>query len=321
MSKTAQTALFPRGSRFGPDGRFEVLNELGSGSTAVVLLVRDATCGRNAAAKIMSCREGEQPDEVLERAHAETRTLARLNHENVVRAYEAGQCQESAYVLLEYQEGIALDQLLERGPLSVGGAIEVATQLARGLEHAHAAGVLHLDLKPSNVWIGRNGCAKLLDFGIDAEVEHVLPDDDSMASFICGTPAYMAPEQWRLHRPDARADVWALGVTLYELLTGDMPFAESGTHPMLICEAVVSAKTPPPISRRLSAPAALDQILRRALANDRKERFQSATELRRALEVVTGPTRSPDSQRRTCWVRPTRAGSASRRCGRPAWVA
>jgi serine/threonine protein kinase len=321
MSNPAESRTFPRGSRFGPDERFEVLSELGSGSTAVVLLVRDAKCDRKAAAKLIRCRDGEQLDDVLERANAETRTLARLNHENVVQAYEAGLCQESAYVLLEYQEGIALDQFLERGPLSVGGAIEVAIQIARGIEHAHAAGVLHLDLKPSNVWLSRNGCVKLLDFGIDGELDHELLNEESTTSFICGTPAYMAPEQWRLLRPDARADVWALGVILYELLTGNMPFAKSGSHPVLICEAVVSAKTPPAISNRLNAPPALDQVLRRALACDRKERFQCATDLRDALEAMTGPARSPESQRRTCWVRPTRAGFAQRHCGRSAWVA
>jgi serine/threonine-protein kinase len=274
---------------------------------------------RNVAAKLIRGADSEQPDDMLLFARAETRILEKLHHENIVEAYEAGLCGEIAYIILEYSEGVALDRLVEKGPLPLADALDIAVQLARALEHAHAAGVLHLDVKPSNVWVARNGRAKLLDFGIGAELERIAPETQSTPSLMYGTPAYMAPEQWRLMLPDARADIWSLGVTVYELLTGDVPFAESGEHAAFVCEAIMSSRLSPCVSGRLNAPVALDEVLRRALANDRVERFQTANALRLALEAVYREATQRAPAPATLVPRLARASRARRR--QPAFVA
>ncbi|HVR18106.1 MAG TPA: serine/threonine-protein kinase, partial [Polyangiaceae bacterium] len=257
------TSPFRTGFRFGRNERYEVLALLGVGATAVVLLVHDHVGGRRAAAKFLRSYEGEHPNDALFRARAEACTLKKLRHENIVKVHEVGLCHETAYVLLEHRDGIALDKLVEKGPLPIPCALDIAVQLAGALAHAHAAGVLHLDVKPGNVWVAREGGVKLLDFGMDADFERAQREAATRPRLLFGTPAYMAPEQWRLMTPDARTDVWSLGMTLYELVTGELPFAKSGEHPILICEAVVSNGAPPPISRRLNAPPALDELLRR----------------------------------------------------------
>jgi serine/threonine protein kinase len=286
---------FRTGYRFGRDERYEVLSLLGAGATAVVLLVHDHVRGRRAAAKLLTSYPGESTGEALFRARAEAHTLRRLHHENIVKVYEVGRCNETAYVLLEHRDGIALDELVEKGPLPIPCALDIAAQIASALAHAHAAGVLHLDVKPGNVWVAREGGVKLLDFGMDADFERARREGKTAPKLLFGTPAYMAPEQWRLMTPDARTDVWALGMTLYELVTGELPFAKPGEHPILICEAVVSNGAPPSISKRLNAPAALDELLRRALANDRAKRFQTAGEFLQALKSVAQNVRNPSS--------------------------
>ena len=290
---------------------------LGAGATAVVLLVHDHVRGRRAAAKFLRSYEGEHTNEALFRARAEACTLKKIRHENIVKVYEVGRCNETAYVLLEHRDGIALDELVEKGPLPIPCALDIASQIASALAHAHAAGVLHLDVKPGNVWVARQGGIKLLDFGMDADFERARRETATAPRLLFGTPAYMAPEQWRLMTPDARTDVWSLGMTLYELLTAELPFIKSGEHPILICEAVASNGAPPLISSRLNAPPALDEVLRRALANDRANRFQTAGEFLRALKNVAQDVRSPSSAPSL----PVRAHRARRRRREAALVA
>jgi serine/threonine protein kinase len=201
-----------------------------------------------------------------------------------VRVHATDRCQGVAYVVLEYVDGTALDDVLAGCPLPLARAVDVTVQIARALEHAHAAGVLHLDVKPGNVWIAPNGRIKLLDFGIDAELARAAAESRSERTLMFGTPAYMAPEQWRLAMPDERTDVWALGVTLFELLTGDVPFGAGCDHSLFLCDAIATSAGPPPISKELGAPRALDDLLKRAIANDREARFQTMSELRHALE-------------------------------------
>jgi serine/threonine protein kinase len=277
---------FRPGFRFGKGERYEVSSMLGTGATAVVVLVEDSVRRRRAAAKLLRSCDGERPEEALFRARAEARTLKKIRHENIVKVYEVGHCDETAYVLLEHRDGIALDKLLEQGPLSLAFALDIATRVAGALAHAHAAGVLHLDVKPANVWVTRDGDVKLLDFGMDAEFDRARREAAAGSRLLFGTPAYMAPEQWRLMTPDARTDIWSLGTTLYEALTGELPFAKPGEHPILVCEAVASAGAPPTVSDRLNAPPALDDLLRCALANERAERFQTAGDFLRALKGV-----------------------------------
>ena len=287
---------FRAGFRFGSRERYEVSAMLGAGATAVVVLVEDSVRRRRAAAKLLRCCDGERPEAARFRARAEASTLKRIRHENIVEVYGVGHCEDTAYIVLEHLDGIALDKLLEKGPLPLAFALDIATRIASALEHAHAAGVLHLDVKPGNVWVTRDGGVKLLDFGMDAELARARRETPSGSRLLFGTPAYMAPEQWRLMLPDARTDVWSLGATLYELLTGELPFSKPGDHPISICEAVASGAAPPTLGSRLNAPAALDDVLRRALANDRDNRFQAAGDFLRALKRVARAVPSSSSR-------------------------
>jgi serine/threonine-protein kinase len=287
---------FPNGFRFGANERYEIVGELGSGSTAHVLLARDRQCDRLVAVK---CFRGydDCPDESFRRASAEAETLEKLCHENIVRIHEIDRCGDTAYVVLEYEDGFALEDVLAGGALPLARAIDVTIQIASALEHSHAAGVLHLDVKPGNVWVTPDYRVKLLDFGIDSELERTPSRTRAGRTLMFGTPAYMAPEQWRLSIPDERTDVWALGVTLFELLTGDVPFAGECDHALFLCEAISTSAGPPPISRELGAPRSLDALLQRALANDRDLRFQTMSELRRALEDLARDLRAAPSAR------------------------
>jgi serine/threonine-protein kinase len=277
---------FPNGFRLGPNERYEIVGELGSGATAHVLCARDRESEELVAVKVFRRVDGERPDDSFARALAEARTLEGLRHENIVRMHGIDRCLGLAYVVLEYVDGTALDDELACSPLPLARAVDVTIQIARALEHAHAAGVLHLDVKPGNVWIAPNGRIKLLDFGIHAELVCAAAESRSERTLMFGTPAYMAPEQWRLALPDERTDVWALGVTLFELLTGDVPFGGGCEHALFLCEAIAASAGPPPISNEVDAPRALDDLLKRAIANDREARFQTMCELRQALESL-----------------------------------
>jgi serine/threonine protein kinase len=202
---------FRPGFRFGHRARYEVSGVLGAGATAVVVLVEDSVRRRLLAAKLLRTCDGERPAEALFRARAEARTLRKIRHENIVNVYGVGRCNDTPYVLLEHRDGIALDQLLAKGPLPLASALDIGIRVASALEHAHTAGVLHLDVKPANVWLTRDCSVKLLDFGMDAELARARRERSGGARLLFGTPAYMAPEQWRLlpgrarHRPPARA--------------------------------------------------------------------------------------------------------------------
>lgn len=301
---------FPNGFRFGPNQRYEIVGELGSGSTAHVLLARDREGERLVAVKCFR-RYDDRPDESLRRASAEAETLAKLRHENIVRMHGIDLCEGTAYLVLEYEDGFALEDVLAGGALPLARAIDVTIQIARALEHAHAAGVLHLDVKPGNVWVTPDYRIKLLDFGIDAELDRSPSQPRSKRTLMFGTPAYMAPEQWRLSMPDERTDVWALGVTLFELLTGDVPFAGECDHALFLCEAISSSAGPPPISRELRAPRSLDALLQRAIANDRDLRFQTVKEFRQGLEELARDLRAaPPARPKTS---PAQCGGGEKR--------
>ena len=284
---------FPAGFRFGPNGRYEVVGVLGSGATAHVLLSRDSTSECLVATKCFRLANGEGVDESFRRARAEARTLETLRHENIVRLRDVDRWEDTAYVVLDYEEGVSLEALLARGPLPLRRALDVTLQVARALEHAHSVGVLHLDVKPGNVWVRRDGCVKVIDFGIHAELVRSQSTSRSNRTLLFGTPAYMSPEQWQLKLPDERSDVWALGTTLFELLTGDLPFADACDHGLLLCEAIVKSSGPRPIGEHLNAAPALDELLHHALANDARERFQSMRELRLAIEDLAKNPSAP----------------------------
>ena len=196
-------------------GRFEVVRELGRGSFGVVYEARDRDLGREVALKVV--RPGkvtEEEGKVVREAEA----IARLSHPNLVTLHDVGRSECGPYLVFEFLRGKTLQERMVDGPMPVHEAVHVATEVARGLAHAHAQGVVHRDLKPSNVLVTNKGHVKILDFGM----AHAF----GRRRLSGGTPAYMAPEQWEDAPEDERTDVFALGVMLHWMLTGEYPFPE-----------------------------------------------------------------------------------------------
>ncbi|MCX5732470.1 MAG: serine/threonine-protein kinase, partial [Deltaproteobacteria bacterium] len=261
------------GSGIGPGtvigGRFEVLRELGRGGFGVVFEARDRELGRLVAVKVVRPRRGVDPSML----RAEAEAAATLHHPNIVTVHDLGSAHGEGWLVLELLRGDTLEDRMRRGRLPTAEALRIGTEIARGLAHAHHAGVVHRDLKPSNVFVCDDGAVKILDFGLS----RVFGSGSGPEG---GTPAYMAPEQWRREVEDERADVFALGVMLHEMLTSQRPFAvESGRSTALddgpVPELPVNA-----------APKAIRALVRRAMSRSRDDRPRDgAAVLEAMLEV------------------------------------
>jgi pSer/pThr/pTyr-binding forkhead associated (FHA) protein len=213
LDREWQDVLFP-GSVIG---RFELVREIGRGSFGVVFEAEDRQLRRRVAFKAVRPGRSSQVQLRQEQMQKEAEAIAQLAHPNIVTLYDAGTCQSGPYLVLELLRGETLYETMRRGRVELSRALEIAIEIAWALEHAHAAGVVHRDLKPANVFVCASGTVKVLDFGIAS----VLGGGDVRA---VGTPAYMAPEQWRMGAQDPRTDVFAAGAILCELLTGRLPY-------------------------------------------------------------------------------------------------
>ncbi len=282
--------------------RYRLLGELGRGASGCVHEALHLDLGRRVALKILS-KEAASDNAGYEQFRREASTVAQLEHENIVTLYDFGKTDDDrAYFAMERLRGEPLDQLIRKsGSLEWRSAVNLAIQACRALEAAHQLGVIHRDIKPANLFLARNGVLKLLDFGV-AHLK-LQPDFiacDCEAFVLVGTPEYMAPEQAKGSEPSSSSDVYALASVLYELLTGERPFA-ADSIPVLI-----EAKcTQPLVSARKrdlgrSIPKAVDRILCQALSPKPERRYSSATALRVALEhalEVSASTAMRRSQR------------------------
>jgi tetratricopeptide (TPR) repeat protein len=246
-------------------GRFEILREIGRGGFGVVYEARDAQLGRRVAFKAV--RAGDQAALREERLQREAESAARLSHPSIVTLHDVGRCEQGPYLVLELLRGQSLGQRLAQGPLSVREALRVATRVAEGLAHAHARGVVHRDLTPGNVFLCDDGQVKVLDFGL----AHAF----GQPRIAGGTPGYMAPEQWRGAPEDERTDVFALGVMLYRMMSGALPFPEDGGR---------SATGPQPApALEVSGAPAVGALVSRMLEKDPVRRPRDGGEVLAAL--------------------------------------
>jgi len=292
-------------------GRYEILEPLGAGGMGEVYRAHDERLDREVALKVLPA-DTLTDDTARARMVREARMAARLNHPHVCTVHEVGEADGQVYIAMELVEGDALADILAEGALPVEQTVTYGTQVADALAHAHERGVVHRDLKSGNVVITPEGRAKVLDFGLAkqlvgeelAEATTEYGATLTVPGSVVGTLAYMAPEQLRGQAADARSDVWALGVVLYEMLGGRRPFA--GPTGYELSSAILN-EPPPPLPD--GVPASVTAVVERCLAKDADERFESAEGVRAALEtaqtggVVTFPTaRTPGLQHRRWWL-------------------
>lgn len=257
--------------------RYEVLDTLGEGGMGMVYRVRDRETGEILALKLLRPEIARDPA-MMERFKNEIRLAHRITHKNVCRIYDFNRVGDLAYFTMEYVDGESLRAWLRRvGKLTPERTMDLARQIAAGLIEAHAQGVIHRDLKPDNVMLGRDGLVKLLDFGIARAVGH----DTATARTIMGTPEYMAPEQSQGKAVDQRVDLYALGLILYECLTGRRAF--SGATPVEVALRQLKERPVPPRKFLPATPPHLETIVLRCLEKEPARRYASAAEIQRAL--------------------------------------
>ncbi|MDX6570901.1 MAG: eukaryotic-like serine/threonine-protein kinase [Gaiellales bacterium] len=267
-----------RGQPF--DGRYRVLGRLGVGGMATVYLAEDSSLGRKVALKVMAERYAED-GEFVERFRREAQAAARLNHPNIIAVYDRGEADGRPYIAMEYLQGRTLKQVIQaEGPLPPERAIAIAMQVLAGLRYAHEHGVVHRDVKPHNVLVGDDGRIKVTDFGI----AHAGDPQMTEVGSIVGTAQYLSPEQARGRSVGPQTDIYSLGVVLYEMLAGRVPF--EGDSSVAIAMQHVSDQPPPLRSLAPDVPESLALVVAHAMLKDSAQRYGSAEEFAADLDRV-----------------------------------
>jgi tRNA A-37 threonylcarbamoyl transferase component Bud32 len=288
----------PRGERDVPvleglaEGRYQAVGRLGAGAFGEVLRVRDRLLGRDVAVKRIRLEAFVEPahlDEVKKRFVREARVAARLRHRNIVTVHDIVSSPGTSLIVMELVDGRTLQSVLqERGRLGLEDAIRILQQVAAALDHAHASGVVHRDVKPANIMIDRSGSVKVMDFGI-AKIDEGA--NLTSTGSIVGTPNYMAPEQARGEAVGARSDLFSLGCVLYECLTGTPPFQSPSVSAILV---KILTEDPPAVDLdAIGLPRRLEPVLRRATAKDPDARYPSGAAM---IEALRGPGESASSR-------------------------
>ena len=290
-------------ARLGP---YEIIQLAGAGGMGEVYRARDTRLNRVVALKVLSGRLVEE-NGIARRFEAEAQSISRLNHPNICTLYDIGRQDDLDYLVMEYLEGQTLAMRLRQGTLPYAELLHVAIEISGALAYAHSRGVIHRDVKPSNVMLTAFG-AKLLDFGLARWGQEVLAAiplaadaSTSASSMIIGTPQYMSPEQIERREVDARTDVFALGVVLYEMAAGKKPF--QGETSGAVMSAILH-ETPAPVSQvNPEIHLELQEVIAKALEKDPEARYQNAADLRADLQRLE---RDMDSSRRRADIVPAR---------------
>jgi eukaryotic-like serine/threonine-protein kinase len=270
-------------------GRYEIRSRLGAGGMGDVYLAQDTRLDRNVALKVLPEDVATDPDR-MRRFEQEAKAASGLNHPNILTIYEIDRSGSTSFIAMEFIEGETLRERLRTRPLSLEDVVNVGVQVAGALAAAHGSGIVHRDIKPENVIVRTDGIAKVLDFGLAKLATRDSPESVDGESptraahlrtdsgVVMGTATYMSPEQARGQQVDARTDIFSLGVVLYELLTGHLPWEGSGIYEIMAM--LLSDRDAPPLERYVSGlPSELERIVGKALRKNREERYQTAKDL------------------------------------------
>ncbi len=261
--------------------RYEVIEELGKGGMGSVYRVFDRKVQEEVALKLLkSVIAGDKS--IIDRFRNELKLARKISHRNVCRMYDLGEEEGSHFITMEYVRGEDLKHSIARmGPLSIGKAISIAKQVCHGLAEAHRSGVIHRDLKPQNIMIDRKGNSRIMDFGIASSVKtRGITGYDA----IIGTPEYMSPEQVEGRETDQRSDIYSMGIILYEMLTGKLPF--QGDTPLSVAMKHKTEQAPDPREINAQIPSELSEVILKCLEKQKEERFQKADELISVLDKI-----------------------------------
>jgi serine/threonine-protein kinase len=258
---------------------------------ADVYVAHDSVLGRKVAIKVLN-EELAANKKFSQRFKQEAKSASSMDHPNIVQVLDAGETTETdengvkhtyAFLVMEYVDGLELSKLVARGPLKVPEAIRVTKELLSAVEFAHNKGIVHRDIKPDNIMLTRAGKVKVLDFGIARAVAETF-DDIATTTSILGTAAYFSPEQAQGQKVDIRTDIYAIGIVLFEMLTGKIPF--TGDTAVAVAHQHIHAHPPAPSSINPKVSLALDQVVFTALAKDKADRFQTTAEFGRELRLA-----------------------------------
>jgi len=263
---------------------YKVIGKLGSGAMATVFKAQQLSLDRTVAIKVLPRKHTNNAD-FVQRFYAEGKAAAKLNHANIVQAFDVGQAGEFHYFVMEFVEGRSVyDDLKEKGKYAEQDAVRIIIQVARALEHAHAVGLMHRDVKPKNIMLTPDGTAKLADMGLARAVtDREAAEAEAGKAF--GTPYYISPEQVRGDTDvDFRADVYALGATLYHMVTGKVPF--DGPNPSAVMHKHLKSTATPPDELNPKLTTGIAEVIEVCMAKDRNKRYANTADLLEDLEAV-----------------------------------
>ena len=263
-------------------GRYEIVSELGQGAMGVVYKAKDPLIDRLVAIKTINLSLAQEEKEEYEaRFYQEAKAAGRLSHPNIVTIFDVGKSGDIAYIAMEFLEGRELRSMLNDGQrLSIIQVIKIVTQIAQGLAYAHDKGIVHRDVKPANIMITADEHAKITDFGIARMASAAVRTQTGM---VLGSPKYMSPEQVMGRQTDQRSDIFSLGVMLYEMLTGQVPFM--GENINAIMYQTLNATPAPPATLNKAVPDMLNFIVAKALAKGLDDRYHNARDLANDLQI------------------------------------